>query len=93
MTAIVATRATTNNHIPVFCGEVCSSTGYLRPTNGNLIMLMFLKMMLSKTKQCKPSKRGKKRSYPRSSEVLKSLAKVRGSESGFYFAESFMICT
>ena len=29
--------------------------------------------------------------HPRSPEVLKSLAKVRGSESGYYFAEAFMI--
>ena len=29
--------------------------------------------------------------HPRSPEVLMSLAKVRGSESGFFFAESFMI--
>ncbi|MFH1421626.1 MAG: hypothetical protein ABIH42_02790 [Planctomycetota bacterium] len=29
--------------------------------------------------------------HPRSREVLKALAKVRGSESGFYYAESFMI--
>jgi len=29
--------------------------------------------------------------HPRSREVLSELTKVRGSESGFYFAESFMI--
>jgi hypothetical protein len=29
--------------------------------------------------------------HPCSREVLKTLAKVRGSESGFYYAESFMI--
>ena len=29
--------------------------------------------------------------HPRSPEVLKSLAKVRGSESGFNYAECFMI--
>ena len=29
--------------------------------------------------------------HPRSPEVLRSLAKVRGSEAGFYLAESFMI--
>ena len=29
--------------------------------------------------------------HPRSPEVLKSLAKVRGSEGGFFFAEAFMI--
>ena len=29
--------------------------------------------------------------HPRSPEVLMSLAKVRESESGFFFAESFMI--
>ena len=29
--------------------------------------------------------------HPRSKEVLKALAKVRGSESGFYLAEAFML--
>ena len=29
--------------------------------------------------------------HPRSREVLSALAKVRGSESGFYFSEAFMI--
>jgi hypothetical protein len=29
--------------------------------------------------------------HPRSPEVLKSLAKVRGSESGFLWAEAFML--
>ena len=29
--------------------------------------------------------------HPRSPEVLKALAVVRGSESGFNYAESFMI--
>ena len=29
--------------------------------------------------------------HPRSPEVLRALAKVRGSEGGFYFAEAFMI--
>ena len=29
--------------------------------------------------------------HPRSPEVLKSLAKVRGSGGGFFFAEAFMI--
>jgi len=29
--------------------------------------------------------------HPRSPEVLRAVAKVRGSESGFFFAEAFMI--
>ena len=29
--------------------------------------------------------------HPRSREVLEALAKVRGSESGFYLAEAFML--
>jgi hypothetical protein len=29
--------------------------------------------------------------HPRSPEVLKALAKVRGSEAGFLFAEAFMV--
>ena len=31
--------------------------------------------------------------HPRSKEVLRAIAKVRGSESGFFYAESFMIHT
>jgi hypothetical protein len=29
--------------------------------------------------------------HPRSPEVLKALAKIRGSESGFFYAEAFMM--
>lgn len=29
--------------------------------------------------------------HPRSPEVLKALVKVRGSESGYFFAEAFML--
>src|SRR5690606_38556225 len=30
--AVVATRPSVDSQIPIFCGEVPSSTGYLRPT-------------------------------------------------------------
>ena len=29
--------------------------------------------------------------HPRSPELLKALAKVRGADSGYYFAKAFMI--
>ena len=32
-----------------------------------------------------------KHPFPRSDESIKSLAKIRGSESGFEYAEAFML--
>ncbi len=92
--AIVATRAKTNNHIPVFCGEVPSSTGYLRPTKWepNFYVNVSKYDVEAKIRAMQTFKEEARIDpHPRSPEVLKSLAKVRGSESGFHFAESFMI--
>ena len=50
------------------------------------------KKSISKVKKKTPKKaKAKKKKKPIGKKVLKSLAKVRGSAGGFFFAESFMI--
>jgi LmbE family N-acetylglucosaminyl deacetylase len=91
---VVATRPAVNSHISVLCGEVPSSTGYLRPAQWepNCYIEVAEKDVDLKIKAMKAYE-GEARPdpHPRSEEVLKALAKVRGSESGYYFAEAFMI--
>lgn len=91
---VVATRPGIDDHITVLCGEVPSSTGYLRPVQWepNLYIEVTEKEVDLKIKAMETYK-GESRPdpHPRSREVLKALSKVRGSESGFYYAESFMI--
>jgi N-acetylglucosamine malate deacetylase 1 len=91
---IVATRPGVLSHIPVLCGEVPSSTGYLRPAAWEPNYYIEVseedverKCLAMETYigEARPDP------HPRSREVLKALAKVRGSESGFMFAESFII--
>jgi len=91
---VVATRPGLNEHVTVLCGEVPSSTGYLRPVQWepNLYIKVTedevdlkIKAMESYKGEARPDP------HPRSREVLKALSKVRGSESGFYYAESFMV--
>ena len=91
---VVATRPNINSHISVFCGEVPSSTGYLKPANWdpNLyvnVSKIDLNVKIKAMQKFKQERR--KDPHPRSPEVLKALAKVRGSEAGYNFAESFMI--
>jgi LmbE family N-acetylglucosaminyl deacetylase len=90
----VATRPVVNSHIPILCGEVPSSTGYLRPVQWepNLYVEVTEEELDAKIKAMQ-SYKGEARPdpHPRSPEVLKALAKVRGSESGYLFAEAFMI--
>jgi len=92
--AVVATRPSINNHTPVLCGEVPSSTGYLKPVQWepNLYVDVSREDIELKIKAMETYK-GEARPdpHPRSRNVLHALAKVRGSEAGFYFAESFMI--
>lgn len=92
--AVVATRPAINSHIPVLCGEVPSSTGYLRPVQWepNLYVEVSKEDMDVKVSAMQAYK-GEARPdpHPRSPEVLRALAKVRGSESGFLLAEAFMI--
>lgn len=92
--AVVATRPSITSHIPLFCGEVPSSTGYLRPVQWEPNFFVNAKeedidakilAMQSYKGEARPDP------HPRSPEVLKALAKVRGSEGGFFFAEAFMI--
>jgi LmbE family N-acetylglucosaminyl deacetylase len=92
--AVVATRPSIDNHIPILCGEVPSSTGYLRPTQWEPNFYVEVSeqdverkilAMESYRTEARPDP------HPRSREVLKALAKVRGSEAGFLWAEAFMI--
>ena len=92
--AVVGTRPSLSSHIPIFCGEVPSSTGYLRPVQWepNLFVNVTEEDVELKIRAMQTYK-GEARPdpHPRSPEVLRALAKVRGSEGGFYFAEAFMI--
>ncbi len=91
---VVATRPNINSHISVFCGEVPSSTGYLKPTQWepNLYVKASKIDINAKIKAMQKFKQeSRKDPHPRSPEVLQALAKVRGSEAGYNFAESFMI--
>ena len=92
--AVVATRPGAQQHIPVLCGEVPSSTGYLKPAQWEPQFFVDVteKQVEAKVHAMQTYK-GEARPdpHPRSPEVLKALAKVRGSESGFYFAEAFMV--
>lgn len=92
--AVIATRPGLNNHTPLLCGEVPSSTGYLKPVQWEPncyieISPANLEAKISAMQAYKGEARPDP--HPRSREVLQALAKVRGSESGFYFSESFMI--
>ena len=92
--AVIACRPGTENHISLLAGEVPSSTGYLKPTawEPNFYVELTEDQVDSKIKAMKTySGEARPDPHPRSGEVLKALAKVRGSESGFYFAEAFMI--
>ena len=91
---LVATRPALNDHVTVLCGEVPGSTGYLKPVQWepNLYIDISEGDLESKIEAMETYK-GEVRPdpHPRSKEVLRALAKVRGSEGGFYYAESFMI--
>ncbi|MBD1141573.1 PIG-L family deacetylase [Pelagibacterales bacterium SAG-MED32] len=92
--AIVATRAKHNQHIALMAAEVPSSTGYLKPTNWepNFFYSISETDLEAKINAMETfTSEVQKDPGPRSPEVLRALAKVRGSQSGFYFAESFII--
>ena len=92
--AVIATRPSINQHCSIFCGEVPSSTGYLRPVQWepNLYVEITEQDLENKVFAMETYKgEARPNPHPRSREVLKALAKVRGSESGFFFAEAFMI--
>lgn len=92
--AIVALRPGENFHIPLFCGEIPSSTGYLKPTQWEPNCYISLsEQQINKKIKAMLTYKGEARPYPhpRSPEVLKALSQVRGSESGFHYAEAFMV--
>jgi N-acetylglucosamine malate deacetylase 1 len=91
--AVVATRPDVNSHISLLAGEVPSSTGYLRPTRWepNLFVEVTEEDVEHKITAME-TYRGEARPdpHPRSPEVLRALAKLRGSEAGFKLAEAFV---
>ena len=92
--AVVAVRPTVERRIPLICGEVPSSTGYLRPAQWepNLYVQITPEDLERKIRAMETYKGEARPSpHPRSREVLEALARVRGSESGVPLAESFMI--
>lgn len=92
--AIVATRPGIASHIDLICGEVPSSTGYLKPTQWepNYFIHISENELEAKIKAMQSFKgEAREDPHPRSPEVIRALAKVRGSESGFFLAEAFMI--
>lgn len=92
--AVVATRPGVDSHIPIYCAEVPSSTGYLKPVQWepNFFINVQENDVEAKIKAMQTYKdEARSDPHPRSPEVLKALAKVRGSESGFMFAEAYMV--
>tara|TARA_A100001015_G_scaffold293209_1_gene369516 strand:+ start:2788 stop:3480 length:693 start_codon:yes stop_codon:yes gene_type:complete len=92
--AIVASRPTESRHIQIFSCEIPSSTGYLKPASWepNYYVEISIDQLESKIKSMQTFEiEARKDPHPRSPEVLRALAKVRGSESGFSYAESFII--
>jgi LmbE family N-acetylglucosaminyl deacetylase len=92
--AVVATRPALDLHVPVFSGEVPSSTGYLRPVQWepNLYVAVNRSDVDAKIRAMQTySGEARPDPHPRSPEVLQALAKVRGSEAGCFYAEAFMI--
>lgn len=92
--AVVATRPSPNRHIALLAAEVPSSTGYRRPAGFEPNFYVALTereveakvaAMLCYGGEAQPDP------WPRSPEVLRALAKVRGSEAGALFAEAFML--
>lgn len=91
---IVATRPSIRSHINVLCGEVPSSTGYLRPAQWepNISIEISKKNLESKIMAMESFiNEARPDPHPRSKEVLEALAKVRGSEAGFYYSEAFIV--
>jgi LmbE family N-acetylglucosaminyl deacetylase len=92
--AVVATRPAKTRHINLLSCEIPSSTGYYRPAmwEPNVYINLSERAVDAKIEalRCYESEI-RSDPHPRSPEVLKALAKVRGSESGFFYAEAFMM--
>lgn len=92
--AVVATRPSVTQRVTLLAFEVPSSTGYLRPTAFEPTLYVGLEerhvaakiaAMQAYRDEARPDP------HPRSPEVLRAVAKVRGSESGFLWAEAFQV--
>lgn len=91
--AVVGTRPSPTARIPLLCGEVPSSTGYLRPAQyePNVYIEISAEDLEAKVAAMQMySGEARPDPHPRSSEVLRALAKVRGSEGGVMLAEAFI---
>lgn len=91
---VIASRPGVGNHVDVLSAEVPSSTGYLKPVQWEPQLYVELEESHVDAKiKAMQTYKGEARPYPhpRSPEVLKALAMVRGSESGFNYAEAFVI--
>ena len=92
--AVVATRPAVDSHVTVLAAEIPGSTGYLRPARWepDLFVEITPEQLEAKTRAL-ACYRGEVRPdpHPRSPEVVAALAKVRGAEGGFPFAEAFMV--
>ena len=92
--AIVATRPKINSHINILCAETPGSTGYIKPTRWepNYFVNLSKKNIEAKIKSIKKYKdEVRPDPHPTSPDMLRALAKVRGSESGFLYSEAFMV--
>ena len=92
--AVIATRPSVEQRIPLIAGEVPSSTGYLKPTcwEPNLyIPISAVELEAKITAMQIYSGEARPDPHPRSPEVLRAVAKVRGSEGGSSYAEAFMV--
>lgn len=92
--AVIAARPAPGSQIAIISSEIPSSTGYLKPAmwEPNFYVEIHQTDLQNKIKAMSAYK-NEVRPYPhpRSPEILEALAKVRGSEAGFNFAEAFMI--
>lgn len=91
---VTAARPKPNQEtINILCGEVPSSTGYLRPAQWepNYYIQLSKKNLTAKIDAMQRYEKEKRESpHPRSPQVLEALARVRGAECGCEFAEAFM---
>lgn len=86
----IATRPL-KKQIQLICCEILSSTGYLRPTNfePNLYVELSPDDIVKKMKAVDEYVTEIRKC--RSSEVVQALARVRGAEAGYDYAEGFQI--
>ena len=89
--ASVITTRPLKNHIQLLSCEIPSSTGYLRPTNfePNYYVELSPEDILKKMKAVEDYVTELRKC--RSPEVISALARVRGAESGYDYAEGFML--